>query len=407
MRQGRTFKRCTACGATVKERRCGECGGDRVTWSFMVDVAPPGAPRRQRKKGGFATKKAALAAMAELQAGLADGTHVEPSRRTVGQYLAGWLEAVKGEYRPGTLDAARLHVDTYITPRIGDVPLQALTPTRVKGLYAELAESGRVRGNRPLSRKTVHNIHRTLSRALNDAVDDRLIPRNPAAKAHKAPESPEQSVWSVDQLRAFYAHVERVEDRLFALWRLAGAGGLRRGELAGLRWPDVDLDAAVVRTRVQRAKGGGGVSAGGLKGKRGRSVDVDDVTVAALREHRRRQLAERMAWPGEWGNGDDLVFTHEDGSPLHPDSITKRCKRLVADAGLPWVKLHGLRHGHATAMLQAGVHLKVVQERLGHSSIAITGDVYSHVTPGMQADAAARVAALVDQPATEGKEGAQ
>ena len=145
----------------------------------------------------------------------------------------------------------------------------------------------------------------------------------------------------------------------------------------------------------QRAKGAGTVTERQLKGKRGRSVSLDEATVAALRSHRARQLAERMKSGPAWVNSG-RVFTHPDGTELHLDSITKRLQRLVSGAGLPWIKLHGLRHTHATLMLEAGVHIKVVQERLGHSSIAITGEVYAHVTPGMQDEAAARVAAVVD-----------
>lgn len=380
MRQGRVFKR-------------------GKTWTFIVDVAPVGAPRQQVKRGGFRTKKTALAAMADVQSSVAHGAYIEPSRQSVGAYLVEWLAGMRGEYAPGTFDAAKLHVESYLVPRIGHVPLQALTTPAVKALYAELRESGAVRGG-GLSAKTVHNVHRTLSRALNDAVAEHppRILHNPAAKAHKQPSSPPQPTWSAEQLRSFYVHVR--DDRLFPLWRLAASSGLRRGELAGLRWTDVDLTAGRVSVSQQRAKGGGTVSAGVTKGKRGRSVSIDPETVAVLRAWRKTQAAERLAWPGEWGNGDDLVFTHADGAPLHPDSITKTFKRRVKAAGLPWVKLHGLRHGHATLMLEAGVNIKVVQERLGHSSIAITGDVYSHVTPGMQEDAAARVAQIVDGPGT-------
>lgn len=369
-----------------------------ATWCYKLELArdPATGERRQRWVSGFRTRKQAEADRDEARAGVRKGTYTPPSRQTVAGYLTEWLAGMRAEYAPGTWDAAKIHVERCIVPRIGGVPLSALTTTQIKAMYADLRERGRLRGDQPLSPKTVHNIHRTLSRALNDATRETppRIPANPAARAHKMPDSPPQPTWSVEQLRVFLARV--ADDRLFALWRLAPSSGLRRGELAGLRWRDVDLEAGRIALVEQRAKGGGTVSRQRLKGKRGRSVDLDPVTVAALRSWRKAQAAERLAWPGEWGNDADLVFAHEDGRPLHPDSITKTFKRRVEAAGLPWVKLHGLRHTHATLLLQAGVNIKIVQERFGHSSIAITGDVYSHVTPGMQADAATRVAALVD-----------
>ena len=169
---------------------------------------------------------------------------------------------------------------------------------------------------------------------------------------------------------------------------------MRRGEPAGLRWDDVDLEHGRLRLRNSRVKGDGDVTEQGLnlKGKRGRQITVDPVTAAALRAHRKAQLEERMAWGGAWQDSG-RVFVHEDGSPFHPDSITKMLKNRCKVAGLPWIGVHGLRHTWASLALEAGVHPKVVQERLGHSSIAVTLDIYSHTTPGMDEDAAALVAA--------------
>lgn len=302
MRQGTVFKRCTQCGARIdaKARRCGKCGGDRHTWAFVVDLAPPGAPRKQRKQGGFATKREALVAMAEVQAAAVTGGYVAPTRQTVGHYLALWLPTAKARLRASAYDACELHVRTYIVPRIGDLPLHALTPTRARALYAELAESGGVRqrcqrckapagtarrdgdgrsvcqadaNGRPcggsefnaggLSAKSVHNIHRTLSRALSDAVNDGLLPRNPVERCHTMPESPEQQTWSAHEVRRFLAHV--ATDRLVAMWRVAATTGIRRGELVGLRWRDVDLEAGRITIAQQRAKGAGVVAAGPTK----------------------------------------------------------------------------------------------------------------------------------------------
>lgn len=375
MREGRIFKRGTS-------------------WTFVVDLAPPGAPRQQRKRGGFATKREAIAAMAELQGSVARGSYVEPSRQTVAGYLQEWLPSARARLRPGAYDAVALHVRAYIIPGIGDVPLQGLTAARVKVLYAELAESGRHRGGGGLSAKTVHNIHRTLSRGLSDAVHDGVLVRNPAERCHTMPSSPEQATWDAGQVRAFLVHV--AEDRLVTMWRIAATTGIRRGELVGLRWSDVDLEHGRLSISQQRAKGGGTVAAGPTKTRRSRRlVSIDPATVTALRGHRKRQAEERLLF-GAGYTDEGLVFCREDGVPLHPDRVTQLFRRHSAAAGLPWIKVHGLRHTHATLMLQAGVHPKVVQERLGHSSIAITLDTYSHAIPAMQEDAADRLAALVD-----------
>ena len=342
---------------------------------------------------GFATKRDAVAAMSALQAELGDGTYVEPSKLTVGEYLQGWLKLAKLRLRPGSYDACAIHVTRYIVPRIGGLRLQALSARGVKQFYAELATSGRIRGGGGLSEKSIHNVHTTLSRALRDAVSDRLLARNPAAGAHQQPESPEQDTWKADELAEFLAFVEG--DRLFAMWRLLALTGMRRGEICGLRRRDLDLDHARLFVVQQRAKGGGTVHTGKTKGRRGRPVALDALTVEALRAHLKAQAVEReRLGPGYTDEG--LVFCHEDGKPLHPDSVTKRFARLVRDSGLPTITAHGLRHTHATLLLQAGIHPKVVQERLGHSTISVTYDTYTHSVPALQDDAAERAAQLLD-----------
>jgi integrase len=335
----------------------------------------------------------------ELQESVVRGTYVRPSKLSVSEYLKDWLDTARLRLRPGAYDACELHVRAYITPRIGEVPLQALTSSKVKALYAELRQSGRARGGGPLSAKTVHNIHRTLSRALGDAVTDRLIASNPAAGQHRQPESPEMPTWSAEQLRGFLHFV--ADDPYAALWRLAATTGLRRGELAGLRWRDVDFDAGRVVVAQQRAKGGGAVEAGPTKTRRSRRlVSLDERTLEALREHRNEQLEIRLML-GPAFQDHDLVFCLTDGRPLHPDRLTQMFRDRCDASGLPYITLHGLRHSHASQMLRAGVHPKVVQERLGHSSISITLDTYSHAIPAMQEDAAERAAALIDTPDDE------
>jgi integrase len=168
---------------------------------------------------------------------------------------------------------------------------------------------------------------------------------------------------------------------------------MRRGELLGLRWRDLDLDAgrlAIVQTIVGKRQ------LSQPKSDRGRrSVELDPATVTALREHRKRQLEERMALAPAYRDEFDLVFCREDGEPLWPQSFSRTFERQSKSAGLPPIRLHDLRHTHATLALAAGIHPKVVSERLGHASVAITLDTYSHAIPAMQADAAAKVAALI------------
>jgi integrase len=194
-------------------------------------------------------------------------------------------------------------------------------------------------------------------------------------------------------LRRFIREVRG--DRLYAAWLAAATTGLRRGEVLGLMWTDVDFDKGRLSVRRARVSSGGVVVLSEPKTRRSRRVvALDQTTTAALREHRTRQLEERLAWGAAWVD-TGFVFTREDGTPLHPESLSKMFQWRVRRAGLPRIRFHDLRHTHATLALQAGVHPKVVSERLGHSSIRITLDTYSHAIPAMQEEAAERIAALI------------
>ncbi len=193
------------------------------------------------------------------------------------------------------------------------------------------------------------------------------------------------------------------DDRWLALWRLLAFTGMRRGEAVGLRRRDLDLDHNRLYVVQQRAKGGGTVQTGKTKGRRGRMVVLDAATVQALRRHLEEQTRERDLL-GAGYTDEGLVFAHVDGTPIHPDSVTKRFIRLCGQSWLPPLTPHGLRHTHATLLLKDGVHLKVIQERLGHSSIQVTGDIYTHVAPSLQEDAAARAARILDKLASDAQD---
>jgi integrase len=197
--------------------------------------------------------------------------------------------------------------------------------------------------------------------------------------------------WTAEELRRFLEHVN--SERLAALWTLAASTGMRRGEILGLRWVDVDLDRARVAVR-QTLVAGRQVATSEPKTSRGRrSIALDPRTVAELRAWRAAQLEERLAWgPGYRDTG--LVFTREDGSPLHPEWLSDAFAWRIKQAGLPPIRVHDLRHTHASLGLAAGVPIKVISERLGHSSSNFTADAYQHVTPALEEQAAATVARL-------------
>ncbi len=447
MRQGSVYRRCGRCGRTVqdpKARRCSECTGDRITWAYKVDVAPPGAQRNLRSESGFASKREALEAMARLQTDKLDGTYVEPSKVTVGQYLDYWLAGGPARgWKGNTARDYRVSVG-HIKTKLGDVRLQALNSAEVAALYGHLLTEGRVRmrkdpetGERVvvaregLSKKSVANVHICLRAALNDAVeaDPPLLRRNPAVGAFsysRTKNRPEMQTWSAEEMQAFLDFT--AEDRDFALYRMALMTGMRRGELLGLRWRDLDLSTVVddaprpcIRVRQQWTKDGdSGRRLLGLKTgtKAWRTIDIDVETAEVLRQHRDAQAFERRSWGFAYGRGCPvcagrvqgrcqqcrrdptelgLVFPRRDGLPQDPDVITGRFERRARECpGVQAIRFHDQRHTHATLLLENGESLKYVAERLGDREDTVL-ETYIHVTSRMRAGAASRLAALVRQ----------
>ncbi len=362
------------------------------TYSVVLDLGRgPDGKRIRNWHPGYRTRKDAERARVELLGRLDQGAYIEPSKLTIGAFLRDqWLPGLKTQVRPGTWAEHHSKVEVHLVPAIGGMLLQRLTPGDLNALYARLLDRG-------LSARTVLHVHATIRRALADAVRWNLTPRNVALLAGPpSPGRPEMRTWNAAELRAFLDHVR--DDRLYALWLLAASTGMRRGEVLGLRWVDVDLAAARVAVRQALVTVGHLVVTSEPKTAKGRrSVALDPGTVEVLKAHRKQQLTERLAWGPAWTD-TGLVFTREDGRALHPRDITRAFTRHVLAAELPVIRLHDLRHTHATLALQAGVHAKVVQERLGHANIAITLDTYSHVIPALEEQAAATVAALVMQP---------
>ena len=356
-------------------------------WTFHLSAGSArDGTRKQFTKGGFATKADALAALRELvmreDAGLG-----EAYRMTVGEYLEEWLSG-KRSLRETTRRSYRSHIDRYLRPNIGHLKLVDLRPHHVEAMYRSISDAA------PERRVTLLRVHATLRSALNLAVKRRLIPWNPSlhvelprAHAHTI------TVWTPEQVAVFLSASKT--DRLYALYHLVAFTGLRRGEVAGLRWKDLDLDRGLLRVAQQLQLLGGELSFVPPKTRSGlRTVTLDQGTVLVLKQHLRRQQEERLVW-AEAYREHDLVFAWEDGAPLTPDHIFRRFQRLAAAAKLPRIRLHDLRHTSASLALAAGVPMKVVSDRLGHSSTTITADLYTHVVPAVARDAAEAIAGIV------------
>jgi integrase len=358
----------------------------RGSWRYILEYGRDSTGRRlQTSKSGFPTKAAAQSALQEaVHTFMVD---VTVSSVTVGAYLETWLRA-KHALKPTTVALYGDLMRNYLVPHLGRIRLLELRGHHLDGMYqaTSVGKSGR-----PLSTSTIRRIHGVLRSALNTAVKRRLIPYNPANHIELAPENHRRPrPWTAEQCQEFLACT--ADDRLADLYRLMIVTGMRRGETVGLRWEDVDLDDEFLFVIQQITEVNGRSVVSTPKTKKGqRLVQIDRDTSTMLRRHREAQELERSAWGPAW-NDAGLVFTREDGRALRPDYVTRHFRELAETAGLPPIRLHDLRHTSASLALAAGVDLKVVSERLGHSQLAITADLYTHVNRRLGKAAAQQIA---------------
>ena len=323
----------------------------------------------------------------------------------LGAYLDEWLERRVTQLRPTTWRGYRNAVEAYLKPTLGAARLSSLDRRTIERLYGQLLRSGGRQG-RSLSPRTVSYIHAILHGALQDAVLDGLLEANPASRARRPQHDPRATaiddglqIWTVEQTAHFLDEVEDHPQR--ALWHLAVGTGARRGELLGLRWCDVEIEARTIRIARSLSRVGGVWRLLGTKTSRNRTLSIGESVVAALQRERAsqdgRRLAAGDAWRDEWG----LVFTDGDGSPLDPMRITREFRRLVRVLDVPVIRLHDLRHTHASLLLAQDAPVKLVSERLGHAKIAMTMDTYAHLLPAMDAEATASLDASLREARSE------
>ncbi len=302
---------------------------------------------------------------------------------TVGEYLDRWLaECVKGTVRESTFERYEYAIGPHIKPALGCMKLKSLTPAHVRGFYREKLDAG-------LASATVHKMHVVLHKALDQAVADGLIRRNPTG-ALKLPRIDREEIKPLTAGEANRFINASCGNRLEALFVLAVHTGLRQGELLALKWEDLDLEAGTLRVRRTLTCAGGKHSLAEPKTKKSRrTVRLTTGAVVALRGHLKRQMREMDRLGYLYGTGG-LVFANETGGIINPSNLRNRSfARLLRCAGLPTdTRFHDLRHTCATLLLSRNVNPKIVSEMLGHANIAITLDTYSHVLPDMQERAA-------------------
>ncbi len=371
-------------------------------WYVVIEDKDPATGRRKRRwHSGYRTKREAEAACNEMAVAMQRGEYLAPSKQTVGDFVEEWLDTIRATVRVSTLEKYSRDLRTHVVPHIGYVPMTKLDGPALNRLWSTLAESGK-RSSRPggdrtgLSHKSIENVAMTLHRLLKDAVRWGRIARNPADMADppkRTAHRRELIVWSAATLRRFLEAT--ADDELFPLWFFLATTGTRRGEALGLRWNDTDLDTKKVKIVQTVMAIGWEIHYGQPKTAAGRRpIVLDPGTVEVLRAHRTKMLEQRLLI-GPGFVDQDLVFCQPDGSPYHPERVYQAFKRAIKKHGLPDLPIHGLRHTWATLALEAGVHPKVVSERLGHSKIAITLDMYSQSVPSMHEAAAATVANLI------------
>jgi integrase len=341
------------------------------------------AEGRKRKTLYGKTRQEAATKLAKAISDRESGLIFDAGNQTVGEYLDWWLhDSTKNTVRQGTFVRYEQIVRLHIKPALGRIALKNLTPAHVQGLYRDRLDSG-------LSRATVQKIHVVLHKALDQATSWSLVPRNPT-KSVKAPRPAPEEIRPLDQEHAKTLLEAARGERFEALYVLAITTGLRQGELLGLKWEDVDLENGLIRVRRTLTRNRGRLLLDEPKTKRSRrTVRLTEAAVESLKRHLAQQM-EQMERLGNLYEDEGLVFATQRGTLVNPTNLRKRSfSPLLKKAGLPTIRFHDLRHTCATLLLSRNVNPKIVSEMLGHSSIAITLDTYSHVLPNMQ-DSAAR-----------------
>jgi integrase len=351
------------------------------TYSFTIELGrdPITKKRKQITRRGFATKKEAEKVANEIENQINKDTYIVDSKMTLEEYLNKWLDiAAKRKVRDTTFTNYKRALDYRVIPVLGHFQISELKSTHFEQFVNSLIQDG-------LSDRYIEYINTVLYGALEKAVDWELMIRNPLKKVDIPRSRRRKTItWSREELNRFLDHAKFGDITYYIAFKLDAYTGLRRGELLGLKWSDVDFANGRIKVSRSLIYDKQGFRFGPVKTEKSeRSVKVDKKVMEELRSYKAKQTELKMSIRSEYDD-QNLVFARKNGQPIYFRTFTTIFNRLIKEAKVPKIRIHDIRHTHATLMLEAGASLKDVQERLGHSSIKMTGDIYAHVTPIMQ-----------------------
>jgi integrase len=354
--------------------------------------------RIQKFKGGFKKQKEAKDYLAEQETNISKGIYIEPQKMLLCDYLTAWLKEQKPRLSPTTHSGYEVNIRCHINPGIGGVRLQELKPLHIRKLYTELQQDrefkldGKKRKFKPLSGTSTQYVHRVLSKALEDAFKDEIIFRNPARLVTPpAREKFEAGFLAAAQIREMLDKLQG--DEMYMPVMLSVSLGLRRGEVLGLQWKDIDFNNKIIRVRNNYVMAGGqAVLREATKTDSShRDIIVTDRIMKALKAHRHGQKVMRARLKDY--HKSDFVCTWQDGQPFNPSHLSRSFSLRLERLGLPRIRFHDLRHSNAALMISQGAPMKGASDRLGHSTIQITQDIYGHVERSVQE----QIAESIDQ----------
>lgn len=373
-----------------------------VTWTAHAHWTDRRGKHHQKKRGGFATKAEARAFYNRIMTEVAASRRRGVNHMTVGEFLQGtWLPQRIEELKPTTAISYTQIIEVYLVPHLGEIRLEDLDIQTVEQFLNKIrAAGGRGRSRAmgaPLSGKTVNNIAGVLHRALRDAQRWDLISSNPVSVARKpSKQSPEMKFWQPQQVAHFITG--SAGSRNGAIWHLAAVTGMRRGELLGLRWCDINFDLGQLTVTRTRVRTGVDVAVSTPKTTAGRrTLRVDPKVLEALEQLKTFRQTEANYFGRPWNGDDEFVASNEDGSPIHPDALTRQFKALARTLGLPVIRLHDLRHSYVVLSRRAGIDLSVTSRRIGHAHVSTTLGIYNHVYEDDDAHAVSAVAELLEE----------